>query len=65
MTTSAILQVLLFATKLCGPATHEPFKTWNQKRIHASVTTCDRFRMFHIQLVTADYVVSMISMQDI
>jgi hypothetical protein len=31
--------VLLFATILCGPATHKPFKTWNPKRIHASVNT--------------------------
>jgi hypothetical protein len=50
MMTSAIVQVLTFATICCDPVTYKFVNTLNQKRIHASVATRDGFEMIKKKL---------------
>jgi hypothetical protein len=58
MMTSAILQVLTFATICCDPVTYKFVNKWNQKRIHASVATRDRFEMIKIKIGPVEHLSS-------
>jgi hypothetical protein len=61
---SAIFQVLTCATICCDPVTCKVVNKLNQKRIHASVGTRDRFEMIKIQIGPVKHILLLISVQD-
>jgi hypothetical protein len=65
MMTSSILQMLTFATICCDPVTYTFLNKWNEKRIHESVATRDRFEMIHIKIGTVEHTLLLICAQDI
>jgi hypothetical protein len=64
MMTSAILQVLTFATICCDPVTYKFVNKWSQKRINASVATRDRFEMINIKIGPVEHTLVLIFVQD-
>jgi hypothetical protein len=64
MMPSAILQVLTFSTICCSRVTYNFVNKWNQKRIHASVATRDRFEMIKIKIGPVEHTLLLIFAQD-
>jgi hypothetical protein len=64
MMTSAILQVLTFATICCNPVTYKFVNKLNQKGIHASVGTRDRFEMIQIKIGPVEHTLLLSLAQD-